>query len=76
MAAHSGANVESRGLEFSFDLGNTVKSWKGSPTTNIIAAAGKDCSAEYSGSSYPFVSQNITSGVRAAWSSTNNTFAM
>jgi hypothetical protein len=76
MAAHSGSSIANDGLVFSYDMSNTKKSWKGKPTTNIIADAGKDCSAEYSGTSYPFVSANITSQVKAAWSSSNNTFAM
>lgn len=76
MAAHSGTSIVNDGLVFSYDMSNTKKSWKGKPTTNIIASAGRDCSAEYSGNSYPFVSANITSQVKAAWSSSNNTFAM
>lgn len=76
MSLGHGAKITTDGLVFAYDMGNTKKSFKGKPTTNLIASAGKDCAAEYSGTSYPFVSQNITAQVQAAWSSSNNTFAM
>jgi hypothetical protein len=75
MSLGNGTKIVTDALAFAFDTGSK-RSWKGKPTTNLIASAGKNCSAEYSGTSYPFVSQNITSQVQAAWSASNNTFAM
>ena len=75
MSLGHGTKVITDKLLFAYDM-NSKKSFKGKPTTNIIADAGKDCATEYSGTSYPFVSQNITAQVQDAWSSTNNTFAM
>jgi hypothetical protein len=37
MAAHSGPNAVTENLVLSFDMGNTEKSWKGKPTTNLIS---------------------------------------
>jgi len=75
MSLGQGAKTITDKLLFAYDM-NSKQSFKGKPTTNFIADAGRDCAAEYSGSSYPFVSQNITSQVQAVWSSSNNTFAM
>jgi hypothetical protein len=38
MAIFSGPEIPNSGLVFHYDTGNTVKSWKGAPTTNVIAA--------------------------------------
>ena len=38
MAIFSGPEIPNNGLVFHYDMGNTVKSWKGAPTTNVIAA--------------------------------------
>jgi hypothetical protein len=75
MSLGHGAKIVTDSLVFAYDMGGK-QSFKGKPTTNIIADAGKNCAAEYSGSSYPFVNQNITSQVQAAWSSSNPTFSM
>lgn len=75
MSLGHSANIVKDGLVFAYDIGSQ-QSWKGKPTTNIIADAGLDCALERSGTSYPFVSRNITSQVQAAWSSSNPTFSM
>lgn len=68
MSASSGPKViADSSLVFAYDMQNSHKSWSGKSTTNVIADAGKNCSIEYSGTSYPFVSQNITTQVQAAW---------
>lgn len=36
MAVFSGPEIANDGLVFHYDMGNTVKSWKGAPTTNLI----------------------------------------
>ena len=38
MAIFSGPEIPNSGLVFHCDMGNTGKSWKGAPTTNVIAA--------------------------------------
>lgn len=35
MGAHSGPNSIESGLVFAYDMGNTLNSWKGPPTTNL-----------------------------------------
>jgi hypothetical protein len=35
MGAYSGPEISNDGLVFHFDMGNTDKSWKGAPTTNL-----------------------------------------
>lgn len=36
MAVGYGAKIATEGLVFAYDMGNTKKSWKGTPTTNLI----------------------------------------
>ena len=38
MAAHAGPKIENDGLVFAYDMYNTDKSWKGAPTTNLVAS--------------------------------------
>jgi hypothetical protein len=75
MSLGHGAKIVTDSLAFMFDMANK-KSWKGKPTENILATSGLDNTREWSGSSYPFVSRNITSRVQALWSSTNNKISM
>lgn len=76
MSLGHGAKIVTDGLVFHYDMENAKKSWKGMPTENVIASAGKNCAAEYSGTSYPFVSQNITTQVQAAWAAGKTKFSM
>jgi len=39
MAIFSGPEIPNNGLVFHYDMGNTVKSWKGEPTTNVVTNA-------------------------------------
>src|SRR6056300_1954798 len=41
MSAYSGPEISNDGLVFHFDMGNTDKSWKGAPTTNLSVIGGK-----------------------------------
>ena len=52
MAGVAGTNIVNSGLVFHFDLENSVKSWKGKPTTNIITSEGI---AGMSGITYTYV---------------------
>ena len=36
MALTHSPNIVTTGLVFSYDMGNTEKSWKGQPTTNLV----------------------------------------
>jgi hypothetical protein len=38
MAIFSGPEIPNNGLVFHYDMGNTVKSWRGAPTTNLISS--------------------------------------
>lgn len=76
MSSSSGPSVVTDSLVFAYDMQNNYKSWMGKSTTNVIADAGKNCSIEYSGTSYPFVSQNITTQVQAAWAAGKTKFSM
>lgn len=38
MGVYGGPNLVSSNLTLSYDMSNTVKSWKGAPTTNIVTA--------------------------------------
>jgi hypothetical protein len=37
MGAYSGPEITNDGLVFAYDMANTQKSWKGAPTTNLLA---------------------------------------
>lgn len=76
MSAHIGPAKVTSGIEFSIDMNNTQKSNLGAPTENLIALAGVDAAIARSGTSYPFVSANITSFVLARWSASNNKLSM
>jgi hypothetical protein len=36
MAVYSGPEIANSGLVFHYDMGNTIKSWKGAPVTNLL----------------------------------------
>jgi len=54
MAIFSGPEIPNNGLVFHYDMGNTVKSWKGAPTTNLVG------SNFFNGNGNFTVNQNIT----------------
>lgn len=76
MALNHSPKIVTDGLVFAYDMGNSKKSWKGKPTVNILSASGLAADTERSGTSYPFVSTNITTYVLANWSASNNKFSM
>lgn len=76
MALNHSPKIVTDGLVFAYDMGNSKKSWKGKPTVNILSASGLAADTEQSGTSYPFVSTNITTYVLANWSASNNKFSM
>jgi hypothetical protein len=59
-----------------YDTGDTVNSYKGEPTTNLLAAAGSDAALTRSGTSYPYYAVDINSVVQSNWSPSNNTLTI
>ena len=77
MPSHAGPNPAlDSNIVFSYDTGDTSNSYKGEPTTNVLAAAGSDAAIERSGTGYPYYWANIDSVVQSNWSAGNNTLTI
>ena len=74
MPTSAGPNIAGESnIVFSYDIGDTKNSYRGEPTTNLLAAAGSDAAIERSGTGYPYYWANIDSVVQSNWSPSNNT---
>jgi hypothetical protein len=54
MSVFAGPEISTNGLVFAYDMGNTNKSWKGAPTTNLATAEFFNGNANFT------VNQNVT----------------
>lgn len=77
MPTSAGPNtVGESNIVFSYDIGDIKNSYRGEPTTNLLAAVGSDAAIERSGTGYPYYWVNIDSAVQPNWSPSNNTLTL